>query len=77
MVNLTYELDNLLGKMEKVLDSSEKTDSNVMRGFSLINTELKYCYRTNKFNLMATKMLKYLKYVTNILVIEFLKKELL
>lgn len=76
LVNITYELDNLLGKMEKVLDKSEKMDSNATRCFSLINKQLKHCYRTNKFQLMTTKMIKSLKYITNILMIEFLKKEL-
>lgn len=76
LVNITYELDNLLGKMEKVLNISEKIDSNTMRCFSLIHKQLKHCYSANKFQLMTTKMIKYLKYVTNILIIEFLKNEL-
>jgi molecular chaperone DnaK len=76
LVNITYELDNLLGKMEKVLEISEKIDSNATRCFSLINKALKHSYRTNKFELMTTKMIKNLKYITNILIIEFLKKEL-
>jgi hypothetical protein len=66
----------LLGKMEKVLEISEKIDSNATRCFSLINKALKHSYRTNKFELMTTKMIKNLKYITNILIIEFLKKEL-
>ena len=76
LVNVTYELDNLLAKMEKVIDSSEKIDLNATRCFSLIHKQLQYYYHANKFQAITTKMIKNLKYVINILSLVFLKKEL-
>ena len=86
LVNITYELDNLLLKAEKVkttFDSMTQNMSNngvdsvsAMDYFSEIMTEVRMLYNSNNLSKLSETVLEELKYATNILVILFLKSKL-
>jgi chaperone protein DnaK len=86
LVNITYELDNLLLKAEKVkttFDSMTQNMSNngvdavsAMDYFSEIMTEVRMLYNSNNLSKLSETVLEELKYATNILVVLFLKSKL-
>lgn len=76
VVNITYELDNLLAKMQKVIKNSENINSNAMRAFTITYDILMRFYSENQFNSLSKNTIKNLKSVSNILILDFLKKEL-
>jgi molecular chaperone DnaK len=76
VVNITYELDNLLVKMKKVIETSNKFNMDSIRCFDLIYQQLTGNYFENKFQIIL-KSLKDLKFCTNALIFDFFKKELL
>lgn len=76
-VNITYELDNLLAKMQKVFEFTTNLNLASKMSLSLIMNSLISCYFENKFQTIYSKILKDLKFCAKILILEFLKKELL
>ena len=77
LVNITYELDNLFLKAENLIDKSISLNSTSALYFSEILSEIKSFYKENKFTSISEVSLAKLKYSYNVLVLEFLKKELL
>ena len=77
LVNITYELDNLFLKAENLLDKSTSLNSTSVLYFSELLNEMKDSYKENKFTSISDVSLVKLKYSYNVLVLEFLKKELL
>lgn len=76
LTNITYELDNLFLKAENILDNSISLSSEPSLYFVEILNEMKELYKENKFNLISSQSLTDLKYSYNLLVLEYVKKEL-
>jgi molecular chaperone DnaK len=86
LVNITYELDNLLLKAEKVRTTFESMAQSIsnngvdsvsaMDYFSEIMTEVRMLYNSNNLSKLSETVLEELKYATNILVVLFLKSKL-
>jgi|GEM_PF-6038838 hypothetical protein len=76
LVNITYELDNLLFKMQKATGLIGSSSSDPQKLFALLYKQLISAYSENKFKLIQSKTLKDLRYATNILVFELIKKEI-
>jgi molecular chaperone DnaK len=76
LVNLTYELDNLLGKAEKLSDTLNSPTKTSVLYFETILKELKLAYVGNSLTSISNQLLDDLKYAYSILVLEFLKAEI-
>ena len=76
LVNITYELDNLLSKSELLLNRVSKDASNSSLYFSTLLEELKDLYLNNKFNAIYSDSLESLDFAYNVLVLEKLKNEM-
>ena len=76
LVNLTYELDNLLGKAEKLSDTLNSPTKTSVLYFETILKELKLAYVGNSLTSISNQLLDELKYAYSILVLEFLKAEI-
>lgn len=62
--------------MQKVIKNSENINSNAKHAFVIMYAILMRFYYENKFNSLSKKAIKNLKYVSNFLILDFLKKEL-
>jgi len=76
MVNITYELDNLLLKVENILAKNADNKSTSILYFEEVVKEIKKLYSENQLNKIQTKVLSDLKYASSILVLESLKETL-
>jgi len=80
LVNLTYEVDNLVLKAEKVLEITNQfgTDinSNVEFYFSENLKEIKTLFKTKQLLKLYSESLNNLKYAINLILLEYFKKEL-
>jgi len=78
MVNITYELDNLLSKAEILIEKQLiKKDSVAMDAFIELLKEVKQLYKKNNFMKISSDCLKNLKYIYNILVLEYIKSDVI
>jgi hypothetical protein len=78
MVNITYELDNLLAKAEILIEKELiKTDSISMDYFLELLKEVKEFYKKNNFTKISSDCLKNFKYIYNILVLEYIKSDVI
>lgn len=78
MVNITYELDNLLSKAEILIEKELiKVDSISMEYFIELLKEVKEFYKKNNFTKISTDSLKNFKYIYNILVLEYIKSDVI
>ena len=76
LVNVTYELDNLLLKFEKLstsLPNLNKTSENYLLE---VLKEIKLLYSKNTFSKIASTSLDELKYAYTVLVLQFLKEKI-
>jgi molecular chaperone DnaK len=78
LVNITYELDNLLLKAEKLLESTILTTFNEESYlyFSEILKEIKTAYKEKEFSKISNQSLNDLKYGYNVLLLEYFQKQL-
>jgi len=76
LVNITYELDNLLLKTEKLLENVSSINKNTEDYISEIMKEVKMCYNSNNISKLSENILEELKYATNILMVEYIKSKL-
>jgi hypothetical protein len=76
LVNITYELDNLLLKIEKLTTSSSFTNKDSEIYFEEVIKEIKDYYNGNKLEKISSKSLTELKYAYSIIVLDFLKSKL-
>ena len=76
LVNVTYELDNLLLKTEKLLENNVSINKNTEDYIVEIMKEVKILYSTNNFSKISETSLDDIKYATNILMTEFIKTKL-
>ena len=79
LVNITYELDNLLSKheaLEKVLSQDSSSNRLVLDFSSEIIKEIKSLYKTNELTKIGKETIDNLKYAYNVAVIESFKSQL-
>ena len=76
LVNVTYELDNLLGKAEVVIEKILTKETSVKLYFEEVLKELKVLYKANKFKTISTQKISTLKYAYSLLVLEYFKVQL-
>jgi len=77
LTNITYELDNLFFKSDTIIEKKFVENNDVEIYFSEILTEIKELYNGNEITKISTSSLDNLKYAANILLVDYLKKELL
>jgi len=76
LVNITYELDNLIAKNEILLTKDIANSSLSIEYCKEIIKEVKILYKTNQLTKLRTETLDNLKYAYNVLVFDSFKKEL-
>ena len=76
LVNITYELDNLLGKADVLLDKFLLSDTPAKLYFTELLKEVKTLYKTNKFKAISSQKINNLKYAYSVLVLEYFKSQL-
>ena len=76
LVNITYELDNLIAKNELLLSKDFVTNNVATEYYSEILKEIKLLYKTNQLTKIAKESLDNLKYAYNILIVDFFNKEI-
>ena len=76
LVNITYEIDNLLLKSEKLIDTFPSLNKVSVQYFEEVIKQLKSNYAKNKLTQISEKTVKDLKYAYSVLVLEFLKSKL-
>lgn len=76
MVNITYELDNLFLKAENLINKSNVFSSDSFSYFEELLKLAKKLYKENKLNILFNDCLKELKYSYNILILEYIRKEI-
>ena len=79
LVNITYELDNLLSKheaLEKVLGQDSSSNRLILDFSKEIDKELKSVYKTNELTKIGKETVDNLKYAYNVAVIESFKSQL-
>ena len=76
LVNITYELDNLLGKADVLLDKFLLSDTPAKLYFIELLKEVKTLYKTNKFKAISSQKINNLKYAYSVLVLEYFKSQL-
>lgn len=75
LVNLTYEFDNFLAKIEKFLSTWIAGDSEIEDYFLESVNEMKFSFRAKKFNRVFAA-LKKVKYAYNLALLDFFQTEL-
>jgi molecular chaperone DnaK len=76
IVNINYELDNLLVKAENLLSRHLIQDSNAKLYLQEVLKEIKTLYKFNKLNKMKNESIKKLKYAINVTISEYIRKKL-
>ena len=76
LVNITYELDNLLAKADKLSNTLTSANKTSALYFEQLIKEIKLAYLNNKLTSLSTQLLDELKYAYSILVLEFLKTQI-
>jgi hypothetical protein len=76
LVNITYELDNLLVKGENLFNSSLFTNKDIELYFEEILKEMKSLYKSAKFKDISSEIIENLRYAYNLVVLEYFKNEL-
>jgi molecular chaperone DnaK len=77
MVNITYELDNLLSKIELLIEKEFiKTESTITSYFQELVKEMKEFYRSNNLTKISSESIPNFKYLYNLLVLDYVKSSL-
>ena len=76
LVNITYELDNLLGKADVLLERFFLSNTPAKLYFSELLKEVKTLYKTNKFKAISSQKINNLKYAYSVLLLEYFKSQL-
>ena len=76
LVNITYELDNLILKNELLSENNFMPNSLAVEFSNEVVKEIKNLYKTNQLNKLYTESLDNLKYAYNVLLMEYFQKEL-
>ena len=76
LVNINYELDNLVSKIEKLMEISNFENSIASEYLTEVLKEIKNLYLDNKLMQISSETLDNLKYGYSILVLDFFKSQL-
>ena len=76
MINITYEFDNLLSKCEVLLDSEISFSFSTAVYYEELVNEIKERYKENKLNKLYSESLRDLKYIYNVMALEYVKLNL-
>ena len=76
LVNITYELDNLLLKSDILFDKFLFGESSDKLYFTELLKEIKTLYKLNKFKTISTQKLDNLKYAYSLLIVSYFKSQL-
>lgn len=76
IVNITYEVDNLLAKSDTLLTNSQSFGSDSISYFEELLSEIKDYYSNNFLDELSSNTIIDLKYLNSILVLEFIKTKL-
>ena len=76
LVNITYELDNLLSKSETMLEKTISETTEAKEYFVEVLKEIRSLYKAKKFKAISSQKVETLKYAYSLLVLEYFKREL-
>ena len=76
LVNITYELDNLLLKSDILFDKFLIEDSSDKLYFTELLKEIKTLYKLNKFKTISVQKIDNLKYAYSLVVLNYFKTQL-
>ena len=76
IVNITYEFDNLLFKMENLFIHYLKVDHSMSKYFEEVKKEIQEFYKLNRFSEIKQESLNKLKNVYNLALFEYVEKKL-
>ena len=76
LVNITYELDNLLAKSEILLEKTLLETTTAKDYFVEVLKEIRSLYKAKKFKAISSQKMETLKYAYSLLVLEYFKREL-
>ena len=76
LVNITYELDNLLLKSDILFQKFILEDTSEKLYFSEVLKEIKTLYKQNRFKSISSQKMDNLKYAYSLLVLSYFKAEL-
>jgi molecular chaperone DnaK len=76
LVNITYELDNFFTKSENFKETSLITKSSSSLYVRELLKEIQKDYKSNKFTNLKEKSIKKLKYISSIVLIDFVRSKL-
>jgi molecular chaperone DnaK len=76
LVNITYEIDNLLLKSDSLFEKFIIDSSSEKLYFNEILKEIKILYKKNKFKTISSQKIANLKYAYSLLVLSFFKRKL-
>jgi molecular chaperone DnaK len=76
VVNLTYELDNLLQKADLIVQKMGTASNIAVEYFEEVLNEIKENYRLNQLSKLEKNALSELKYAYNLVLIDYLKAEI-
>ena len=76
LVNITYELDNLLLKSDVLFQKFLTENTSEKLYFTELLKEVKILYKTNKFKNISTQKIDNLKYAYSLLVLSYFKTQL-
>jgi molecular chaperone DnaK (HSP70) len=76
LVNINYELDNLISKIEKFYEKSSSVDTIASQYLKESLKELKENYLRNKLSNISPSILDNLKYGYSIIVLDYFKEQL-
>ena len=76
LVNITYELDNLLLKSDILFQKFILEDTSEKLYFSEVLKEIKTLYKQNRFKSISSQKIDNLKYAYSLLVLSYFKTEL-
>jgi hypothetical protein len=78
IVNISYELDNLLSKADILFEKQIISENSVASSYlSELLKESKELYKLNNLTKLSLDCIKNFKYIYSILVLEFVKKNLM
>ena len=77
IINITYELDNLAAKMEKNILTTKGNKKKAISCFKILYNLLKSYYIKNRFSFIDRNLLKKLKYLSKIVILECFKNKIL
>ena len=76
LVNITYEIDNLLVKSDVLFEKFLLETSSENSYFTEVLKEIRTLYKASKFKSISSQKIENLKYAHNLLIVSYFKKQL-